>query len=74
MNKLSKSKPLPPGANSMNNEKPDVVSDNSEFAHANNIGKESDANAKPYPDSAWKTASQVAVEKFLPGFVGKVNK
>lgn len=66
-------KPLLPGANSMNNEKPTVESSNSDFANATNIGKESDANAKPYPDSAWKSASQQAVEKFLPGFIGKVK-
>lgn len=62
----------PPGAGTMNNEKPTVESSNSDFANV--VGKESDKNAKPYPDSAWKSASQQAVEKFLPGFVGKVNK
>jgi len=54
--------------------KPDVESQSNEFAGVPSIGRESDDNAKPYPDSAWKSASQQEIEKFLPGFIGKVNK
>jgi hypothetical protein len=51
--------------------KPDVVSASPDYAGVPSVGRESDDNNKPFPDEMWKSASQIEVDGFLAGWLGK---